>query len=400
MKNIIQLTENDLKYIIKESVNKILINEGTALDSLRRYLQMPIEKKKLLNVKLHPHNFIYYLKSVKDIDVSEDIDVNDLVQNYGEYIDEYYQDIQNSFYTTLGDGSVDAEFQNSNLYMTYKGEHNGWLFHFTNNPYEIMKNGFMGLTNNNTIHRTFGYPIGFQRKVGKGLGFAYTLENIPSQNIYRTDYMVIFKSPSISFFHRLDKDVQEVFDVSQVDKNQVYIFKLNNKNGESHYDGSGDRYAEPPTIESMVCCFPQTLKGLTVNTPTEAIQEIEKGTFKSTEKPSNYDETDRIVKYFENIKNVRIRKSMNKIIIDYNIGEGNYFTEAFQPFKPIVSRKYFIGPVVETMKKNGYELKTKNFKTEYYAIICNLYNEKEDVKITVNQHLASWVSAMRITIEF
>ena len=156
MKNTIRLTENELKYIIKESVNKILLNEGTALDSLRRYLQMPIEKKKLLNVKLHPHNFIYYLKYVKNIDVSEDIDVNDLVQNYGKYIDDYYQEIQDSFYTTLGNGSVDAEFQNSNLYMTYEGEHNGWLFHFTNNPYEIMQNGFMGLTNNNRIHRTFG----------------------------------------------------------------------------------------------------------------------------------------------------------------------------------------------------------------------------------------------------
>jgi hypothetical protein len=400
MKNIIQLTETDLKYIIKESVNKILINEGTALDSLKRYLQMPIEKKKLLNVKLHPHNFIYYLNDVKGLDVSEDIDVNDLIQNYGEYIDDYYQDIQNSFYTSIGSGSVDAEFQNSNLYMTYEGEHNGWLFHFTNNPYEIMQNGFMGLTNNNRIHRTFGYAIGFQRKAGKGLGFAYTLENIPSQNIYRTDYMVIFKSPSISVFHRLDKDVQEIFDVSQVDKNQVYIFKLNNKAGESYDDGSGDRYAGPPTIESMVCCFPQTLKGLTVNTPAEAVQEIEKGTFKSTEKPSNYDEVDRIVKYFENIKSAMIRKSMDKITIDYYIGEGNYFTEAFQPFKPFVSRKYFIGPVVETLKNNGYEFKSKEFKSKTYSYICHLYNEKEDIKITLDQHLACWASSMRITIEF
>jgi hypothetical protein len=388
--NIIELSSKDLQYIISESVKKVL-KEKTDLNSLKRYLTMPDDRKFLWNVKRHSSEFINYLKAKGVLGELDTYDTFDkLIANYGQYVKPYNNEILNAQTDYLYGGDVDAEFQNSNMYMDYVEDSNEWLFHFTNKAYDIMKDGFLGLTDKDSIHRTYGY--GYRRALGKGYGFAYTLDNLPSKNIFRSEYLIIFKAPSVKIKHRVDGDIQNVFDVKDVDRKNVYIFKLNNKKDEAYYGGDGEVYTDDPTVESMVCCYPNNFKGLQVNTPAEALQAIEKGNYQSTEKEINYDEVNRLVSYFETLQNAIIHKSMNKIFIGYYIGEGNYQdTNNFKPWKP---ENYFIHPLVNMLVKNGYEIRLQD-DDEFI-----LRNKQGDVKIKLQQYYDCGKSSMAVTIKF
>ena len=365
--NIIELSTKDLRYIISESVKKIL-NEKTDLNSFKRYLTMSDDRKFLWNVKRNSGEFINYLESIGVLGDSDTYDTLDkLISNYGQYIKQYNNEILNAETNYLYGGNVDAEFQNSNMYMEYIGDCNEWLFHFTNNAYDIMKGGFLGLVDKDTTHRSFGY--GFRRALGKGYAFAYTLDNLPSQNIFDAQYMIIFKAPSIKVQHRVDRDIQNIFDVKDVDKNNIYIFRLNNKQGEVHYGSDGYNYRSKPTIESMVCCFPSNLKGLQVNTPAEAVQAIEKGNYKANLENDETVEFERLINFFKKVDGVWMRKNFHKIMIEYRIFGGIT--------KIIVPEEYLMRNLIDKFESEGY---VGEFNGEYYE----LRNKDKNTKIEIS----------------
>lgn len=392
--NIIELSSKDLQYIILESVKKIL-EEKTDLNSLKRYLTMPDKKKKLLNVKLHKQNFINYLYAFRGIEVPNNISYDELIKNYGEYVDEYTEKIESATSAVIGGGHVDAGFQNSNMYLNHKGEKNGWLLHFTDNPYLILKNGFKGLMDQNKIHRTLGYDE-FKRGVGKGLGFAHSLDNLSQEtykgktyffDTFKRDYVIIFKAPSITVYHKLDGNDQEIFDVSQVDRNNIYIFKINNKNSS--------------IIKEMICCYPLTFKGITVSDPNEAIQTIEQGAYQSIENSSNLEEVNGLVSIFEKAPFVEINDSMEEIKLKYLLCAGDFRFER-KPFYDLKAEdSIFPQALVNRFVKNGYALKQQN-ENEDSEILFNavLYNKQKNIEITLSAKFNGKVSTCSVTINF
>lgn len=357
VENNIRLTEKDIRYIISESVKRIIketkINNKLSLDYLKQYLTMPDNEKFLYNVKCRQWDFIQFLKAERLLGPSKTYSsFKQLIANYEQYIIQFSKKIINAKTEYLYNGNVDVTNQNANMFMKYMKDDNGWLFHFTNQPYSIVQNGFMGVTNMNSLHRTYGRSV--ERETGKGYGFAYSLNNLPQTNHYKANYLVLFKAPSITVKHNTDKEIQNIFDVTTVDYNSIFVFKLNNKQGEINYSDDGDSYADSPTIESMVCCYPESFRGLTANTPVEAIKTIEKGKFKPNDNSAQKEEINRVVSFFKKLGNhAEIWENFHGVGIEYKLTDS---PDDFENKEYLVPHEYLLGSLVRKFNAEGYDI--------------------------------------------
>jgi hypothetical protein len=339
---------------------------------------MPDNEKFLYNVKCHQWDFIQFLKAERLLGPSKTYSsFKQLIANYEQYIIQFSKKIINAKTEYLYNGDVDAQDQNANMYMNYMGDDNGWLFHFTNNPYSIVQNGFLGITNVNRLHRTFGRTL--SRDIGKGYGFAYTLKNLPQRNHYEANYLVIFKAPSIRIKHRTDDEIQNIFDVATVDYNSLFVFKLNNKQGKLNYSDDGDSYAESPTIESMVCCYPESFRGLTANTPVEAIQSIQKGKFKPNDRSAQIQEINRVVSFFEKLGDKgETWKNFHGVGFTYKLAD--ILDDWEDKIEYLVQYEYWFGQLVKKFKSEGYDIVETGGNTRI------LYNQNTNTTLHISKN--------------
>lgn len=132
---------------------------------------------------------------------------------------------------------------------------NGWVVHFTNNPYQILKNGFKGVRSEylKSLWRTYGR--GYEQSE-EGYCFAYDAnDNIPKNAIEYGEYGLVFRVSGLKVKNLGDLgEKQVVFNSKMANLKECYII-IQECDTRSDYDGNGD-------IETI-----KTLTGISVINP-------------------------------------------------------------------------------------------------------------------------------------
>ena len=132
---------------------------------------------------------------------------------------------------------------------------NGWVVHFTNNPYQILKNGFKGVRSEylKSLWRTYGR--GYEQ-TEDGYCFAYDAnDNIPQNAIEYGEYGLVFRVSGLKVKNLGDLgEKQVVFNSKMANLKECYII-VPECDTRSDYDGNGD-------IETI-----KTLTGISVINP-------------------------------------------------------------------------------------------------------------------------------------
>jgi len=119
-----------------------------------------------------------------------------------------------------------------------------WLIHFTDEPWEIERHGFIyGHEGTEGLHLTT-YKSEEQRHKGTGYNFAFQAETkYANRAAMRSSYgrhAVVFWGAGVQVFHYGDEENQVIFDGSTIDKNMIFpIFREGYGNGWEVSDGTG-----------------------------------------------------------------------------------------------------------------------------------------------------------------
>ena len=288
---LIKLTRQDLRYIVNESVKKAITEANSGkqlnLDTLVAYLSMPYQQKALNNALQHFDDYCTYLSVVKKIRVRPSRKAAAEYQQYAvEYTDRLLNAVSHRSPYILN-GDIDVRWQNSNLFFEYLGRTSGWFVHFTNRPRDIVEQGFLGLQDINSIHRTFGSVA--NRQLNSGYAFAYDANTLKDTDFsLNTYYVVFFQGEGIVARNIMDEDEQVIFDAASVDHTNVVVGKLS-KNLEHDYDGNGD-VDTTATISGLQFIYPASVKGMSFANVREAFSWLqENGTPDMTQQSGNKD---------------------------------------------------------------------------------------------------------------
>ena len=136
---------------------------------------------------------------------------------------------------------------------------NNWVLHFTPHPFEIIKNGFKGISvqRKDDLWRTFGQHM--PRDYGNGYAFAYDVNDVPKNAIDYGKYALMFRTSGLKVYNRGDLgEWQVIFNPQQVNLRDCFILKCG-VDVERNHDGNGDMYATKH-LNSVSVIHPLTKK--------------------------------------------------------------------------------------------------------------------------------------------
>ena len=347
---LIKLTGEDLRYIVNESVRKAITETSAGkplnLDTLVSYLSMPYEQKALNNAVKHFDDYCSYLNLVKKLSVKPSRKAALQYRKFAvEYTDRLLKAVKyRSPYILNGD--IDVRWQNSNLFIEYLGRTSGWLVHFTNHPRDIVEQGFLGLQDMDSIHRTFGYIA--NRQLNSGYAFAYDANTLTdndfAQNVY---YVVFFQGEGIVTRNLMDRDEQVIFDAATADHTNVVVGKLSKKI-EADYDGNGE-IDTTSSIDGLQLIYPASVKGMSFSNVREAFSWLHENGVPDMTQQSRNDDAEAVIEYFNDLpetSNPHISKGYDDTYIHYY--SRNHEDE------PLVATKHMAGPVRRFIESLGF----------------------------------------------
>lgn len=218
MKNTILLKESELKRMIDESVRRVLaeiknrrLNEAyfgdlyhsTTLSHSYNSINEYLDKNILYPLKQEIDNAPEKYKKLNVWDLS------DMGENFKQRIGYYFD--------------------------KYKIFKNNWVICFTDKPYEIIKNGFLGIDKSeiNALWRTFGASH-IKRGYDEGYAFAYDVNDILGKSKWYQDrlvgygtYALMFRVSGLKVHNKADNEWQVVFNNKQANLKNCFIIKCN-----------------------------------------------------------------------------------------------------------------------------------------------------------------------------
>lgn len=370
MKPII-LTEQDIRDIVYRCAKQIIsernnVKTSLNLETLISYLTMPYGEKMLYNAECHYDDFCQYLK-LKNIKVRPS---RKAVQQYKEYVNGYTNMILNSRTEDIIIPGIDISVvrQNSNLFLKYLQNSEGWLAHFTKEPLGIINNGFLGIQNINDIHRTFNRSM-VRRSLNSGYAFAYDINTIPRYDFeFNTNYVVFFKANGVIVEHLIDREKQVIFDAGNVDHTNIVVAKLE-KNITSYYDENGDVEADSE-INGVNLIYPASVKGKKFSTVKDVLSWLNNGGAPDMRPTEMNPDIQAILDYFSELPQGDenyIRKTIDEIEIHYR-----YYAD--DGFNHLVPQKFFLRPVINFITSLGFKEteKHREFTKEGTTISFNI----------------------------
>ena len=118
---------------------------------------------------------------------------------------------------------------------------NGWVIHFTNNPFSIIKDGFVGIEKESQMKlwRTY-QQFTIPRSHNEGYAFAYDVNDIPNSAVAYGKYALMFRTSGLKVLNRGDEgEWQVIFNSKLANLKNCFLLKINQKN-DSSYNGNGD----------------------------------------------------------------------------------------------------------------------------------------------------------------
>ena len=154
---------------------------------------------------------------------------------------------------------------------------NGWVVHFTNVPYEILTNGFRGLSKENMeyIWRTYGrYDVMGPAYSDEGYAFAYDADDLGRNCYDYGKYALVFRVSGLKVENLGDLgETQVVFNSKLANLKECFIIKIN-KQYEASFDSSGEANGFDK-VNGIEIINPVTRKAIVkTNNIEEAIQWI------------------------------------------------------------------------------------------------------------------------------
>lgn len=196
-------------------------------NSLKKYLTMPYEEKEN-NTLYYNSNFIRFFEFIEDegyVDELEDEEIEDIKERCENYDDSLINDIINGKYYNYREGFLkwlewNCDYNDnptSNVMDYTRDVNNEWLIHFSDNAYDIWKNGFIYATND-IDNLAYSGAGSIKNKDNEGYDFAYLASEFGKYAFdWRNgkpkygDEAVMFRASGVKATHFGDEEEQVMF---------------------------------------------------------------------------------------------------------------------------------------------------------------------------------------------
>jgi hypothetical protein len=123
---------------------------------------------------------------------------------------------------------------------------NGWVIHFTNSPFSIIKDGFLGIEKESQMRIWRTYRRIMPRSHNEGYAFAYDVNDIPSEACAYGNYALMFRTSGLKVHNRGDEgEWQVIFNSKLANLKNCFLLKIDKaQHSYSHDNGDIDSYSK------------------------------------------------------------------------------------------------------------------------------------------------------------
>ena len=238
---------------------------------------------------------------------------------------------------------------------------NGWVIHFTNKPFEIIRNGFIGIPNEDIDYIYRSYGIDLPRRHDDSYAFAYDVED--NFNIEYGDYAIMFRTSGLKVFNRCgDNDWQVVFNPPNANMKECFILRLEKTSGYDGFDDIGEPSYVGQEINGVDVINPYTKKSLYNAKSLESAIDWIKTNYRQYKSANAFNHVHKMKDEFER------RKSMANDIVE--------FIKTLVNGKCIVTNIGHLGQIEVTVKDTE-EYVLENVKRRFGFTKCNKEKSEE-----------------------
>ena len=225
---------------------------------------------------------------------------------------------------------------------------NGWVLHFTNNPFQIIANGFKGIDKEfmYRIWRTYGTSM---PRVPEGYAFAFDANDVlPNNAIDYGEYALMFRTSGLKVTNLGDsKQKQVVFNSKLANMKNCFLLRFDTSK-EANFDDTGESHSITH-IDGVSVINPYTKKAVyKAKNIEQAVQWVETN-------DRQYSSTST----FNNVGNLRNRDNMGLEVIKKVV---EYFEQNFKgryAIEPLYNNggRSFMSIVYENTMENAFPIR-------------------------------------------